>query len=93
MAAVVTGDRFDLVEFGDHLARRLPAYACPVIVRFCASLDTTETFKLKKKELSREGFDPHLVSDPLFFRDPKSGGYRPLDAAFYARILDGSIRL
>jgi fatty-acyl-CoA synthase len=93
MTAVVAGDRFDLVEFGDHLARRLPAYACPVIVRFCASLDTTETFKLKKRELAREGFDPRLVSDPLFFRDPKSGAYRPLDAASYAGILDGSIRL
>jgi fatty-acyl-CoA synthase len=93
MAAVVAGDRFDLVEFGDHLARRLPAYGCPVIVRFCASLDTTETFKLKKRELAREGFDPRLVSDPLFFRDPKSGAYRPLDAASYASILDGSIRL
>ncbi len=28
MAAVVVDDRFDLQEFGDHLARRLPAYAC-----------------------------------------------------------------
>jgi fatty-acyl-CoA synthase len=93
MAAVVAGDRFDLVEFSDHLVRRLPAYACPVIVRFCASLDTTETFKLKKRELAREGFDPRLVSDPLFFRDPRSGAYRPLDGASYASILDGSIRL
>ena len=32
-------------------------------------------------------------TDPLFFRDPKSGAYRPIDAADYARIVDGSIRL
>jgi fatty-acyl-CoA synthase len=93
MAAVVVGDRFDLAEFRDGVSRRLPAYACPVMVRFCTALDTTETFKQKKHQLAREGFDPRLVTDPLFFRDPKSGAYRPLDAASHARILDGSIRL
>src|ERR1700722_9393138 len=93
MAAVVADGRFDLSEFRDRLSSRLPAYACPVILRFCAFLDATETFKQKKHELVREGFDPRLLTDPLFFRDPKSGAYRPLDAAIYARILDGSIRL
>jgi fatty-acyl-CoA synthase len=93
MAAVVVDDRFDLGEFHDRLSRRLPAYACPVIVRFCNELDTTETFKQKKHQLVREGFDPRLVTDPLFFKDPKSGAYRPVDATSYARILDGSIRL
>ena len=63
------------------------------MVRFCNVLDTTETFKLKKQELAREGFDPRLVTDPLFFKDPKSGAYRPVDADAYARIVDGAIRL
>jgi fatty-acyl-CoA synthase len=93
MTAVVVNDRFDLAEFRDHLARRLPVYAFPVIIRFCTALDTTETFKLKKQQLVREGFDPLLVTDPLFFKDPKSGAYRPIDAASHARIVDGSIRL
>jgi fatty-acyl-CoA synthase len=93
MVAIVTDDRFDLAEFADHLARRLPAYACPVFVRFCATLDSTETFKQKKQDLIRAGFDPHHVTDPLFFRDPKSGAFLPIDAASYARISEGSIRL
>jgi fatty-acyl-CoA synthase len=93
MAAVVVDDRFDLAEFRIALSRRLPAYACPVIVRFCTALDTTETFKQKKHQLVREGFDPRLVTDPLFFRDPKSGTYRPIVVDVYARILDGAIRL
>jgi len=93
MAAIVADDRFDLREFGERLARRLPAYARPVMIRLCASLDTTETFKQKKQELVREGFDPGLVNDPLFYRDPSSGGYRPVDPRDYARILEGSIRL
>jgi fatty-acyl-CoA synthase len=93
MAAIVVDNRFDLAEFRDHLSRRLPAYACPIIVRFCIALDTTETFKQKKQQLVRDGFDPRFVTDPLFFMDPKAGAYRPIDAADYARILEGSIRL
>jgi fatty-acyl-CoA synthase len=93
MVAAVVDRRFDLDTLRDHLARRLPVYAVPVAVRICAALDTTETFKQKKQELARDGFDPHRLTDPLFFREPKSGAYRPIDADAYARILDGSIRL
>jgi fatty-acyl-CoA synthase len=93
MVAAVVDRRFDLDTFRDHLARRLPAYACPVAVRICAALDTTETFKQKKQELVQDGFNPHRLTDPLFFKEPKSGAYRPIDADAYARILDGSIRL
>jgi len=93
MAAVVVDDRFDFDGFRDHISRRLPPYAHPVFLRICAALDTTETFKQKKQKLAREGFDPSVVNDPLFFRDPKSGAYRQIDKAIYRRILDGSIRL
>jgi fatty-acyl-CoA synthase len=93
MAAIVVDDRFDLGELQDHLARRLPGYAHPVFVRICAALDTTETFKQKKHALAREGFDPRLVKDPLFSRDPASGAYCPIDTASYARIGEGAIRL
>jgi fatty-acyl-CoA synthase len=93
MAAIVAEDGFDLVAFRDHLASRLPAYACPVFVRLCASLDSTETFKQKKHDLVRAGFDPGRVTDPLFFRDPKSGDFLALDAVSFARIAEGAIRL
>jgi fatty-acyl-CoA synthase len=93
MAAIVIDNDFDFKEFQNHLSRRLPAYAQPVFVRICAALDTTETFKQKMHQLVHEGFDPNRVKDPLFFRDPKSGAYRPIDATDHARILDGSIRL
>ena len=93
MAAIVVDESFDLAQFADQLARRLPAYACPVVIRLCAALDSTETFKQKKQQLAREGFDPRLVTDLLLFRDPASGAYRELAAANYARILEGSSRL
>jgi fatty-acyl-CoA synthase len=93
MAAIVTGEGFDLVNFKTHLAGRLPAYACPVFVRICAALDITETFKQKKQELVREGFNPRLVHGPLFFRDATTGHYGKIDTDTYVRILEGAIRL
>jgi len=92
MTAIVAGEDFDFRAFADHLARRLPAYAHPLFVRISASLDSTETFKQKKHALAREGFDPAVVSEPLYFRDPRSGEYRPLDATMFARIAASDIR-
>jgi fatty-acyl-CoA synthase len=93
MSAIVTDAGFDFGEFRDHLSRRLPVYACPVFVRLCAALDSTETFKQKKQDLIRAGFDPHDVADPLFFRDAKSGNFQPLDADSYVQLSEGAIRL
>jgi fatty-acyl-CoA synthase len=93
MAAIVTDERFDLTNLKTHLAARLPAYACPVFIRIRPALDITETFKQKKQDLVREGFDPLVVGDPLFFKDAMSGDYRKIDAAVHAGILDGTIRL
>jgi fatty-acyl-CoA synthase len=93
MAALVVDQRFDLGIFAEHLSRRLPVYALPVFVRFCGELDATETFKQKKQRLIREGFDPSVVGDRLFLRDPATGNYRSIDRAVYARVVEGGIRL
>jgi fatty-acyl-CoA synthase len=93
VSAIVVDDGFDVNALHGHLSRRLPAYACPVAIRISTALEATETFKQKKHQSSREGIDPRRIVDPLFYREPKTGAYLPLDAAGYARILDGSIRL
>ncbi|MBR0818777.1 long-chain-acyl-CoA synthetase [Bradyrhizobium liaoningense] len=93
MSAIVVNEGFDIERLPAHLAQRLPAYARPVFVRISRELDATETFKQKKGELAREGFDPAGVGDPLFMADPKSGTYVALDAGTYSQIVDGSIRL
>ncbi len=93
MAAIVTNDRFDLGKFRDHLSQRLPAYACPAFIRLNAALESTETFKQKKHDLIRAGFDPREVADPLFFREPKSGNFLPLDADAHEGVVQGTIRL
>jgi fatty-acyl-CoA synthase len=93
MSAIVVNEGFDVAALPVHLAQRLPAYARPVFMRISRELDATETFKQKKGELAREGFDPGTISDPLFMLDPKTGAYVALDAKTYTQINEGTIRL
>ena len=93
MAAIVADETFDFETFVQHMSKRLPIYAIPIFVRRCETLDATETFKQKKQELIRDGFDPAIISDPLFVRDPETGGYRQLDPDLFALITAAAIRL
>jgi fatty-acyl-CoA synthase len=93
MAAIVVNEGFDFKTFIDHLSGRLPPYAIPVFIRVRKTLDATETFKQIKLQLMRDGFDPTIMRDPLFLRDPADGHYQPIDPAVYTRIVKGLIRL
>ena len=53
----------------------------------------TATFKHRKRELALEGFDPALTRDAIYFHDPASNSYVPLDAALHARLAAGTVRL
>jgi fatty-acyl-CoA synthase len=64
-----------------------------VFVRLVPALDLTGTFKPRKVELVREGYDPAQVSDPLYVVDPRSGAYMPLDREQHAAIAAGRLRL
>jgi fatty-acyl-CoA synthase len=93
MAALVVGREFDLEAFRRQVVERLPSYARPVFLRLLSSLETTGTFKPRKQELVTAGIDPAQVSDPLYFDDPRSGAYLPLDRTAHAAIIEGRIRL
>lgn len=93
MSTIVVNEGFDIGGLPAHLAQRLPGYAHPVFIRISQELDATETFKQKKGDLAREGFDPASVTDPLFVLQPGSGSYVPLDAARHTQLVDGAIRL
>jgi len=87
MAALVLRDRdaFDGAAFFTWVEAKLAAYAAPLFVRLVAEPDVTSTFKLRKVDLQREGYDPAMVRDPLFMRDPAARAYVQLDAASLAR--------
>ena len=93
MAALVTQDGFDLGALRTHLAQRLPDYAHPVFIRLVGELALTETFKLKKQGFAAEGWDPTVITDPLFVADRTAGAYIRLTPDLAARIKAGSVRL
>jgi fatty-acyl-CoA synthase len=93
MAALVTGGPIDLAKFKTHLEKNLAAYARPVFLRMQGEIEITGTFKHRKVELVKEGYDPRTVSDPLYFLDPVDGQYVTLTPELYDRLVAGEIRL
>jgi fatty-acyl-CoA synthase len=93
MAALVVGAGFDLPALHAHAARHLPAYARPAFIRLLPGLEATGTFKPRKQELMKQGFDPAQITDPLYVDDPRAQGYTPLDSGVFAAIAGGAIRL
>jgi fatty-acyl-CoA synthase len=93
MAALVVDGAFDVSGLARNLEGRLPHYARPVFLRLQPQIDVTGTFKQRKVELVREGFDPAAIPNPLFWMNPASGHYEPLDAARYADIIEDRIKL
>jgi len=88
MAALVLRDRaaFDAKAFFAWVRERLADYAAPLFVRLVPDPDVTATFKLRKVDLQREGYDAAAIADPLFVRDDAAGTYLPLDAETLGRL-------
>ena len=83
------GARFDGAAFHRHV-QALPRYAAPLFVRLLAEQEMTGTFKIRKVDLQREGFDPAAIADPLFVRDDDAGAYVPLTRELAAEIRGGA---
>ena len=93
MAALVAGGDIDLKALREHLVRQLPDYARPLFLRIRNELDVTGTFKQKKIDLVREGFDPSATSDAIFFHDPEAHAFVRLEKTLYERIVAGAVRV
>ena len=93
MAAIVCSTAFDVDAFEVHLAERLPDYARPVFLRVLSEIEVTSTFKPKKQDLVRDGYDPATVSDLPYFNDRSRPGFVHLDGALFERIQGGQVRL
>lgn len=95
MAAITTvnNEEPDWQGIYAYVRENLPEYAQPVFIRQTQAAELTATFKLRKVELQKEGFDPGVVSDPLVMRDPQEGAYVPLKQSLYEKICGGAQRV
>jgi len=93
MAALVVEGEMDLPAFRKHLMGRLPPYARPVFLRFREDVEVTGTFKYSKTDPVRQGYDPTVTTDVIYFDDPELQSFVQLDKAMYNRIQAGYVRL
>jgi fatty-acyl-CoA synthase len=93
MAALVTTPGFDISKLAAELSTALPAYARPVFIRLLPEIEVTGTFKQRKVDLVKAGFDPNKIRDPIYWFDPETARYEPLTPEVYAAIASGRTRL
>ncbi len=93
MMALAVDEGFDLGRLHDYVEGALPAYARPMFLRIQGKIDATSTFKQRKFNLVREGYDPAHVGDPLYFDDPRERRYVRLDADLHRAVVSGTVRL
>ena len=92
MAALTVQGTLDYSKLAQHLLSSLPTYAVPVFLRENQQADTTGTFKFRKVDAVKDGFDPAKVRDPIWVLDAKEGIYTPLTDAKHKSILSGEVR-
>lgn len=93
MAAIVDADnKLDLDALVDGMRKSLPVYARPLFLRVMKSLPMTGTYKLKKKDLVNDSYDPANIEDALYFFDGTANKFVTLTPALYQDIITNKIR-
>ncbi|RLT97040.1 long-chain-acyl-CoA synthetase [Ketobacter sp.] len=87
------GTTLDGAALAAALTSALPAYAVPLFVRVRDEHEITGTFKNRKVELKKEGFDPAHSTDPVYLLDTQAGAYVPLTPERFQQIENGELRL
>ncbi|XP_068178381.1 long-chain fatty acid transport protein 2-like [Antennarius striatus] len=83
---------FDSNATYQHVKNYLPTYARPRFIRIQDALELTGTFKQMKVTLAKEGFNPAITGDPLFYLEDNKG-YVPMTQEIFSSIAEGRIRL
>ncbi|KAJ8679470.1 hypothetical protein QAD02_015257 [Eretmocerus hayati] len=92
MAAIVDPDSLlDFKALAEGLDKALPSYARPIFLRIVKELELTGTFKLKKIDLQKEGFDPNKIQDKVYFRSNQE--YVEVTPELYEKIISGVAKL
>ncbi|MFD4367899.1 long-chain-acyl-CoA synthetase [Rhodococcus sp. NPDC058521] len=92
MAAVTLheGQSFDGKDVAEFLYSRLPNYAVPLFVRVVDSLEQTSTFKSRKVELRKEGYDVE-DSTRLHVLAGREPGFREAYDGYVGEVAAGSL--
>lgn len=93
MAAIFDpNNAVNLDDLAKGIIKELPTYARPILIRILTKLDLTGTYKLKKVDLQKEGYDPSSINDKLYYLNSQ-GLYQPLTTDVFDKINSGKLRL
>ena len=90
MAAMNVSDEFSFISFIEHVNKNLNTFQKPYFLRLTKEMQTTGTFKHQKEDLKKQGFNPSLIKDKLYFL--QKDNYVEIDQALYNRIHSGDER-
>ena len=71
----------------------LPTYARPIFIRLVSVIDLTGTYKMRKIDYQKEGFDMDKIKDQVYFFHPSSQSFVPFDTELYGQLKSGKIRV
>ena len=93
MVALHADTNLDLDRLYHHVSSNLPPYAQPVFLRLQKEIETTGTFKHRKVDLVKEGFDLNQIDDAIYFNHQNEKRYVKLTPDLSAQITSGQIRI
>ena len=93
MASIVPGEEFSINGLYEHLSQHLPKYSIPVFIRISKEIEVTGTFKYKKTDLVKDGFDPSVVKDQMYYASTSENDYIELNMNVFKKISDHELKL
>ena len=84
---------FDLDGFAAHVLDKLPGYAVPRFIRLKSQLEITGTFKHRKGDLKKEGFDISLIKEPVYAMDLKTRKFVKVTKTVVKNIESGKMTM
>lgn len=93
MASLVVNDDFNLEKLYEYLSEQLPVYSVPVFIRISPEIEKTGTFKYKKTDLVKDGYDPSKIQDPIYYASGGDKRYINLDQDSFQKINTLEIRV
>ena len=93
MAALTLKDGvdFDGKAYAEALTGSLPTYAVPLFIRIIEELEETSTFKVRKTDLKKDGYDATRFDDPLYVLSSKDCEYVPYYDGAEKDVAAGSV--
>lgn len=92
-ATLFCPDWIDISALHAHITKHLPVHARPLFLRIHRSKADAAAMTLKRADLAADCFDPTRTTDQLYFNDPQTKAFVPLDAELYSRIKAGEVWL